>query len=69
MKLLTDDEKLLYDSCADFAGISTFLLLNSGFNRGEKIIFCRGNEDITELCNRCPYYSPHVPNSQNLRPL
>lgn len=65
MNLLTDNEKLLYDSCADFAGISTFLLLNSGFNRGEKIIFCKGNDNILELCNRCPFYNPNFPESQD----
>ena len=56
MKFLTDNQKVLYDSCADFAGITTFLLLNSGFNKSEKVVSCNGNEDLLELCNRCPFY-------------
>lgn len=45
---LTEDEKLLYDSCGDFVKI--FLHKNR--------INCVGDNSILELCNRCPYYSP-----------
>ena len=50
---LTEDEKLLYDSCGDF--VKRFLLEN---RMHEKCINCVGDNNILELCNRCPYYSP-----------
>ena len=50
---LTEDEKLLYDSCGDFVKI---FLLENGMH--EICINCGGDNNILELCNRCPYYSP-----------
>ena len=50
---LTEDEKLLYDSCGDF--VKRFLL-ETGMH--EICINCGGDNNILELCNRCPYYNP-----------
>lgn len=58
---LTDTEKLLYDSCEDFAKCYIS-------NRGDIIVEdneCGGNQNILELCNRCPLYIPDYENSQN----
>ena len=46
--ILTEDEKLLYDSCGDF--VKRFL--------HENRINCVGDNNVLELCNRCPYYNP-----------
>ena len=51
--ILTEDEKLLYDSCGDF--VKRFLLENGIY---EIHINCVGDDNILELCNRCPYYNP-----------
>lgn len=51
--ILTEDEKLLYDSCGSYA--KRFLLENGIY---EVHINCVGDNNILELCNRCPYYNP-----------
>ena len=51
--ILTEDEKLLYDSCGSYA--KRFLLENGIY---EVHINCVGDNNILELCNRCPYYDP-----------
>ena len=50
---LTENEKMLYDSCGDFVKI---FLLETGMH--EICINCGGDNNILELCNRCPYYNP-----------
>lgn len=51
--ILTEDEKLLYDSCGSYA---KRLLLENGIYKVH--INCVGDNNILELCNRCPYYDP-----------
>lgn len=59
INLLTENEKVLYDSCKDFAKIYLFLSLNDyEILTSKKHIYCEGNDFIQELCNRCPYYKP-----------
>lgn len=50
--ILTEDEKVLYDSCGSYA--KRFLLENGIY---EIHIDCVGDDNILELCNRCPYYT------------
>ena len=50
---LTEDEKLLYDSCGDFVKI---FLFENGMHKN--CVNCGGDNNILELCNRCPYYNP-----------
>ena len=50
---LTEDEKLLYDSCGDF--VKRFLLEK---RMHKNCINCIGDNNILELCTRCPYYNP-----------
>ena len=61
---LTDDEKLLYDSCEEYVKI-TILKKMSSSKYDTSNIECAGDDNILELCNRCPFYNPIFPESQN----
>ena len=50
---LTEDEKLLYDSCEGY--IKRFII-ECGLI--DAYICCTGDDNALELCNRCPYYNP-----------
>lgn len=63
MCILSENEKLLYDSCEDFAKMYTgmmmykhkmvnFQMQYADFPNG----LCLGDDNIIELCNRCPFY-------------
>ena len=54
---LNEDEKLLYDSCGEYVKITIFkkMALSAYDTSG---IMCSGDNNILELCNRCPYYNP-----------
>lgn len=50
---LTEDQKLLYDSCDIYAEYFVkYPRLTSFF------VSCSGDNNIPELCNRCPLYKP-----------
>ena len=51
---LTEDEKLLYDSCEEYVTrfIATYCIHSS------TPVMCEGDDNILELCNRCTYYNP-----------
>lgn len=56
---LRKNEKLLYDSCDIYAEYYIkYPRLTSFF------ISCGGDENILELCNRCPLYKPDEFESQ-----
>lgn len=46
------DHKLLYDSCEEY--VKRFL--KEKYNLGDLLPSCFGDENILELCNRCPYF-------------
>ena len=54
---LTEDEKILYDSCEEYVAFTILKKMASpaydAFN-----IKCKGDNNILELCNRCPHYDP-----------
>ena len=53
---LTEDEKLLYDSCGEYVMITIFKKMASPeFDTSG--LTCEGDNNIFELCNRCPYYT------------
>lgn len=54
---LTKDEKLLYDSCGEYAKLTIFKKMASPAYDTSNIK-CEGDNNILELCNRCPYYNP-----------
>lgn len=56
MNLLSEEDKLLYDSCDIFAHM--YLCSISTNKHGLKThVECNGDENIQELCNRCPFYA------------
>ena len=55
--ILTEDEKLLYDSCGEYVKITFFKKMASPAYDVSNIK-CEGDNNILELCNRCPYYNP-----------
>ena len=55
------DHKLLYDSCEEY--VKRFL--KEKYNLGDLLHSCFGDENILELCNRCPYFKILENNSQN----
>lgn len=46
------DHKLLYDSCDGY--VKRFL--REKYRLGDLLPSCFGDENILELCNRCPYF-------------
>lgn len=62
MNLLSEEDKLLYDSCKTFAEtyVNVKLAMSiPGTNNGRfpfEDIACFGDDNIQELCNRCPLY-------------
>lgn len=58
MNFLTDDEKLLYDSCDDFAKLYVFLKVRK--HNAKQIIYCEGDKNVPELCVRCPYHTEFI---------
>ena len=55
--ILTEDEKLLYDSCGEYVAITILKkMMLSAYDVSN--IKCKGDNNILELCNRCPYYNP-----------
>lgn len=55
--ILTEDEKLLYDSCEEYVKITILKkMASSAYDVSN--IKCEGDNNILELCNRCPYYNP-----------
>lgn len=54
---LTKDEKLLYDSCLEYVKITMLKKMASPVY-DVSCITCEGDNNILELCNRCPYYNP-----------
>lgn len=55
--ILTEDEKLLYNSCGEYVSITILKkMASSAYNTSN--IKCEGDNNILELCNRCPYYNP-----------
>lgn len=54
---LTKDEKLLYDSCLEYVKI-TMLKKMASQAYDTSGLTCVGDDNILELCNRCPYYNP-----------
>ena len=55
--ILTEDEKLLYDSCGEYVMITIFKKMASP-ECDTSGLTCEGDNNILELCNRCPYYNP-----------
>lgn len=54
---LTEDEKLLYDSCLEYVKITILKKMAlPGYDTSG--LACEGDNNILELCNRCPYYDP-----------
>ena len=54
---LTEDEKLLYDSCLEYVKITILKKMISS-ECDTSGLMCEGDNNILELCNRCPYYNP-----------
>lgn len=58
MDILSENEKLLYDSCEDFAKMYTGMMMYKHEMVNLQNEFCLGDDNIIELCNRCPFYTP-----------
>lgn len=65
MGILSENEKLLYDSCEDFAKMYTGMAMYKHKAVPKQLIVnlqthgpCLGDDNIIELCNRCPFYTP-----------
>lgn len=58
MEILSENEKLLYDSCEDFAKMYTGMMMYKHKMVNLQNGFCLGDDNIIELCNRCPFYTP-----------
>lgn len=66
MNLLSEEDKLLYDSCETFAETYVKMKISANIhitNYGKspflflfKDFMCFGDSNIQELCNRCPLY-------------
>ena len=54
---LTENEKLLYDSCEEYAKLTILKKMASSVCNTSNIK-CEGDNNILELCNRCTYYNP-----------
>ena len=54
---LTEDEKLLYDSCGEYVMITIFKKMAPS-ECDTSGLMCEGDNNILELCNRCTYYNP-----------
>lgn len=53
----SDDFNLLTSSCKDF--VDSYIFEKIQNHTSKKRIVCCGDENIQELCNRCPYHEPN----------
>lgn len=65
MDILSKNEKLLYDSCEDFAKMYIGMIMYKHKMVNLQMLYpffpnglCLGDDNIIELCNRCPFYTP-----------